>query len=117
MLNTKPKLKALLTGWAPGRTSRRRSPTTTQTETWLRSPGIAYLEAQEHIRDLSTRFLSREDIRRAIATHQAEGAAGRQEKPTRETGPGPEDSTSHPTPAPLRLTQQTMKPKKSDATQ
>lgn len=83
MLNAKPKLIALLTRSAPRRTSRRRSPTATDSETWPYSPGIAHLEAQEHIRDLSTRFLPREDIRRAIGADQAEGAAGPQKEPMR----------------------------------
>ena len=83
MLNPKPKLIALLTRSAPCRTSRRRSPTATDSETWPYSPGIAYLEAQEHIRDLSTRFLPREDIHRAIAADQTEGAPRPQTKPMR----------------------------------
>jgi hypothetical protein len=83
MLNTKPKLIALLTRCAPCRTSRRRSPTATESETSPDSAGIAYLEAREHIRDLSTRFLPKEYVRRAIAADQPEGAASPQKKPMR----------------------------------
>ena len=89
MLNTKPKLTALLTRSAPRRTSRKRPPTATQSEACPYSPGIAYLEAQEHIRDLSTRFLPKEDIRRAIAADQTEGTGAATEETGPITGVGP----------------------------
>ena len=80
MLNTKLKLKARLTRSAPRHAARRRSPTATPSETWAYSPGIAYLDAQEHIRDLLTRFLPKKHVRPAIAADQNKRTACSQKK-------------------------------------